>query len=172
MFIKNLVLSIILALASVLEFKELGKLQVVPDKKNINQKHQPLTVTYCDLVTHPELYEDKIVRVDATYVLGKHSVMLTDKTCAKRKEQGGISFVVDCSSESSCKKMNSIIRKDRTGNAYWSRVQMIVVGRFNGPPKSGGTYNAQIGQESGFKFQIKVSKIEKTSRIPIDEPLD
>lgn len=169
MLINNLALSIILALASVLEFKGSGKLQAVPDKKNIKQKSSYQTVSYCDLVTHPELYDDKIVRVEATYLLGKHAVSLYSKICNK---QGGISFVLDCKSENSCKKMNSIIRKDRTGNAYWSRAQMIVIGRFNGPPKSGGTYNAQIDPESGFKFQIRVSKIEKTSRIPVDEPLD
>lgn len=134
------------------------------------KKTEPSTVSYCDLVTHPELYENKTVRVDATYFVGRHSAILYDKACSY--EGSNIYFALDCNSKTKCKKLNDKIRKDLTGKLKWARVQLVVIGRFNGPQKSGVNYGAQVGPDSGYKFQLDVSKIEKTTRIPIDEPLE
>src|SRR5215471_1494616 len=63
----------------------------------------PQTVAFCELVKHPESYENRLVRVRASYVSNFESSMLYDLRCDSRENH--VDLIPDCSSEESCKLM-------------------------------------------------------------------
>jgi hypothetical protein len=44
---------------------------------------EPIELLFCHLMAVPNKYDGKIIRVQATYVVGKHGAMLEDETCPR-----------------------------------------------------------------------------------------
>jgi hypothetical protein len=107
-----------------------------------------LTVSYCDLIAHPEQYKDKIVRVKASYFTGRHAGFFYDLECdglSKRAHSA-----LSCGDEESCKNLRETIDKVLAGGITMSRAELTVIGRFKGP----GAYGKISPNDKGLRFEL------------------
>ena len=119
---------------------------------------------YCDLIAHPELHNNKIVRVKASYFSGRHGGFFYALDCdglGKRAHS-----VLSCDNEESCKKLREVIDNALTGGLTRGRAELTVVGRFKGP----GVYAKPSPNSEGFRFELEFHKIEKAAPIPPNTP--
>jgi hypothetical protein len=123
------------------------------------------TVKHCDLVNYPERYDQKIVRTQTSYFGTFDSAFLYDLTC-NDKEHYTLP-ALDCQTDESCKPMQDIFNKNLEGDPFsGERVELIIVGRFKGPDKSGRRY----GGQREFRFRFEIQRIEKAIPIPEKTP--
>jgi hypothetical protein len=123
-----------------------------------------LTVSYCDLVDKPELYDGKIIRVQASYFTNYEGDFLYDLNCNEFNKYTNPVF--SCSNENDCDKLRKAIEKSKSCNVIICRANLVITGRFKGP----GSYGKLFPQEPGFRYEIKISKIEKGIPITADTP--
>lgn len=118
------------------------------------------TVSYCDLITNPQAYSGKMVRIKASYFSGRHTGFFYDLDCdgvTKRTHA-----VLSCNDEEFCKKLVGII----DGALISGRAELTVVGKFKGL----GGYGKLSPSAEGFRFELEFNKIEKASGIPASVP--
>src|SRR6266404_1286583 len=130
-----------------------------------NSSEKIPTVSFCDLVTHPELYVNKLVRVRASYFANFESNMLYDLGC--KNKENHVWFMLDCGTDESCKAVRETLDKNLKGDPFSGmRVELIVVGRLK-CPKAGHRY----GVQNGFRLGFAVTRIEQAIPIPENTPM-
>jgi hypothetical protein len=123
------------------------------------------TVYFCDLVAHPELYENKIVRVRASYFANFESNLLYDLECNSKENH--VWFMLDCDTDESCKAMRDILNKNLEGDPFSGmRVELVIVGQLK-RPKS----DHRQGMQNGFRLEFAVTRIEQAIPIPLNTPM-
>jgi hypothetical protein len=128
----------------------LGDLQEIP------------TVSFCEMVTHPETYHGKMVRTRAIYVLTWEWKMLYDRQCDRPKNYVWPQF--ECETDQSCKDMAGLLDKSLVGNPFSGRrAQLTIVGQLRGSQKSGRRYGVLGGQRLAFDIHA----IEQTKQISV-----
>src|SRR5690242_2933921 len=70
---------------------------------NFVNSQLPQNVAFCDLVKQAETYENKLVRVRASFISNFESNVLYDVDCYDKDTQ--VELILDCPSDSSCKEM-------------------------------------------------------------------
>lgn len=126
-----------------------------------NKSGLPL-VTYCELVNNAEQFNGKLVRVRVTYFSGiHHGGYLFNKGCDDKEKYANLEL--SCHDEDSC----DTLRKNLSFNLFYNHGNMILIGRFG----SAGGYGKLMSYHKGFKFQLKVEKVERDFLIPNDRPL-
>jgi lipocalin len=118
------------------------------------------TVDFCELVRHPEQYDDKKVKVTATYAPSFHTALFVDDACKKSRPYEEVTanarFANGESGTAAFKKLDRFLRKYRIGSA---RVTMIAI--FRDPLLSG-----IIEECSGCsEYMLEVEQILAVERI-------
>jgi hypothetical protein len=123
------------------------------------------TVPFCDLVARPELYDNKVVRVRASYFANFESDMFYDLKCNNKENY--VWPILDCDTDESCKAMRDILNKNLEGDPFSGmRVELVMVGRLK-RAKSGHRY----GVQDGFRLGFAVTRIEQAIPIPSKTPM-
>jgi hypothetical protein len=121
---------------------------------------EPIEVEFCHLVTHPESFRDRLVRVRAVFECTFEWCRLYDDAC--RSSRNYVWPVFECDTIESCEKFRQLLEKDMIGDDFsGKRVAVVLLGRFreSNNPKRG------FGVQGGLQFQLEIVKIEATERI-------
>ena len=118
-----------------------------------------VTARFCDLVTRPNDFDDKMVRVQAVFESTWEWARLYDATCRNRNNYVWPRF--QCNTIEACETFSRRIEKDMVGNPFrGQRVGITAVGRFRAA-KPG----QRFGVQGGLKFQFEIVEIEDTNRL-------
>lgn len=118
-----------------------------------------ITINYCDLIRNPELYDQKLVRVQAVY---RYGYEWSELYCPDCLTEGRTWVDFDEPSET-CTKPE--VARNISDNGFKGRtVNVVIVGKFYG---SGGGY----GHLNAYKFKFLVSCVERAEIILNDSPL-
>lgn len=124
------------------------------------------TVNFCDLVSHPEDYNNKTVRVRAKYLTTFEWDMLYDLKCTGKENY--IQPYLDCSSDESCRPLKETLGRNLSGDPFTgSRAELVVIGRVKIIEKAGRS----PGELKKTRTGLYITQIVYTARIPSDEPL-
>jgi hypothetical protein len=121
---------------------------------------EPIEVEFCHLVTHPESFRDRLVRVRAIFESTFEWRRLYDDAC--RSSKNYVWPVFECDTIESCERFREQLKKDMIGDPFsGKRVAVALLGRFreSNNPKRG------FGVQPGLRFQLEILKIESTERI-------
>ena len=129
------------------------------------------TVSFCKLAETPEIYVNKLVRIEANYIVWWESSYLYGDSCSNDEHK--IHNAIDCASEDEkCTKtfakewdkltpyMRDSGRRYKTLTAY--RVKAVFTGRLIGP---GG-----FGHLNSFRYALRIRSVDKASSIPKNAP--
>lgn len=115
------------------------------------------TVLFCELVRHPELYADKLIRVSATYVSTFELRLLYDPKCEDKENNVWPFFA--CESEQACKTMRETLDKNVSGDPFsGNRAQLIIIGRLRGPKAK-----HRYGVQDGCRLAFSIERIERAN---------
>ncbi len=121
---------------------------------------EPIDVEFCQLVTHPESFRDRLVRVRAVFESTFEWQRLYDDAC--RSSKNYVWPVFECDTIESCEKFRQLLKKDMIGDPFsGKRVAVLLLARFRESknPKRG------FGVQGGLRLQLEILKIEATERI-------
>ncbi len=112
-------------------------------------------VPFCELIGNADLYDGKIVRVNAHSYFGRHGGILFDRDCSGFQNQTAVWI-----NETMSEKIYSDFVENRLD--WWANeIDLIAVGRFN---KVTPTYESDtIADTAPLKFEIM--SVEKASRV-------
>lgn len=118
------------------------------------------TVAFCDLVSSPQLYNQKIVRTEAIAAVMTFEVaLLYDPKCNRKDAWMDYEYDNDQASEVTDALLRRNFGRNETRRAY-----VTAVGRFNGPSKEG------YGHLNSFRLHFVVMTVEKAEAVPPDVP--
>jgi hypothetical protein len=120
---------------------------------NISAQNPSATIPFCEMVSHPEIYDGKVVSVVAVAIPGEHSLIFSDPACKPVEERNTSTQMVlpdSVISTSLGKKLSKTLR--RMQNA-----KVSVIGRFYG---SGGPYGAD-----NARFRFVVERVNSVARV-------
>jgi hypothetical protein len=130
-----------------------------------NSSEKIPTVRFCDLVARPELYDNKVVRVRASYLANFESAMFYDLKCNDRENY--VEPTLACDTDESCKAIRDTISKNLEGDPFGgARVELVMLGLLK-RAKSGHRF----GGQDGFRLGFAITRIEKTIPIPSNTPM-
>jgi len=127
------------------------------------------TVAFCELIRHPELYNNKVVRTEAISAVGIESQVLYDPQCSTEETRTWV--IHDAAWKKQDKKLqaayfgllfdknNNRIPRGRSG-----RAKVVLTGRLEASNKDG------YGHLNQYRFQFAIMGIEKVERVPEDVP--
>jgi hypothetical protein len=115
------------------------------------------TISYCELIREPELYEGKLVRVSATWYYGFERSSLYHRECMDPENSAWLVFVEEAKG---CKRTDKITKKLTNDSA--NKADVVVLGTLSG----GGRY----GHMFYYHRQFVVTCLEKAKQIPADAP--
>lgn len=136
-------------------------------KPGIKPSANAPTIAFCELISHPELYDKRIVRTEAISAIGMESQVLYDPQCST--EETRVWVIHDAACEKADKKLqaayfallfdenNNRIPRGRSG-----RAKAVLTGRFEASNKNG------YGHLNQYRFQFAIMGIEKVERVPED----
>ncbi len=133
-------------------------------KDSLGNKSDPPLVTYCELVENPEKYHDKVVRFKASAHCGWHECFFYDLACDEKEKRAYA--VLSCDTDEACEKLQAAFSQKATYDLLRNRIELVAIGKFKG---SGEYGKLQIGSK-GFRFQLEITKIEKTFPVPEKMP--
>lgn len=118
-----------------------------------------LTVTLCDLVHNPDIFDGKEVRLRATYLSNSNVATFVDQNCmAKDKrtwvEFDGISIKASAQAELYEKLEEQILCGKCGGDNKWRETEMLVTGVFHGDD----TGHGRLGK---YRFMVTVKNVEE-----------
>jgi len=117
------------------------------------------TVTLCDLVHNPDLFDGKVVRMRVTYLANSKVAAFVDQNCmAKDKrtwaEFDGISIKASAPSEMFEKVEEQILCGKCGDGNKWRETEMLVTGVFN----ASDTGHGRLGK---YRFMVTVKNVEE-----------
>jgi hypothetical protein len=127
------------------------------------------TVAFCELISHPELYDKRIVRTEAISAIGVESQVLYDPQCSTEETRVWVTH--DAAWEKADKKLraayfallfdenNNRIPRGRSG-----RAKVVLTGRLEASNKNG------YGHLNQYRFQFAIMGIAKVERVPEGVP--
>ncbi len=138
-------------------------------KPRIKPSSKVPIVAFCELISHPELYDKRVVRTEAISAIGIESQVLYDPQCSTAETR--VWVTQDAAWEKGDKKLqaaylallfdenNNRIPRGRSG-----RAKAVLTGRFEASNKDG------YGHLNQYRFQFAITGIEKVERVPEDVP--
>jgi len=143
------------AVWAVYRFSHVEKPKSSSDHQSSTQQDMP-TVTLCELLANPKVYDMKVIRVRA--ILGVHdgARSLYDPSCITMEPMVGVEPDPSLHYEPSLgveKKFYDLVRPETEIKEGGAR--MVMVGRFEGPNFS------KDGRKSRFQHQFLLMRIEK-----------
>ncbi len=116
-------------------------------------------VSFCDLVSSPELYNRKIVRTQASAVATSELAFLYEASCDSKEPWIDFEFENDQASKTLGPLIDRSLGKNKP-----RRSNVTVVGRFEGPSKEG------YGHLNSFRFHFLIMAVEKAEPTPPEVP--
>ncbi len=138
-------------------------------KPGIKPSSKVPLVAFCELISHPKLYDKRIVRTEAISAVGVESQVLYDPQCSTAETR--VWVTQDAAWEKADKKLqaaylallfdenNNRIPRGRSG-----RAKAVLIGRLEASNKNG------YGHLNQYRFQFVIMGIEKVERVPEDVP--
>jgi hypothetical protein len=117
------------------------------------------TVSFCELVKHPELYQQKVIRIQAILHGDRENQMLYDSDCP---DEDSFSWVVFdpayANTDESIKIGLAEALRPKPPNME-GKARVTAVGRFEGPNSNG------FGHLNGYRFQFSIMRIEQANEM-------
>lgn len=127
------------------------------------------TVAFCELISHPELYDKRVVRTQAISAIGVESAVLYDPQCSKEETRTWVTH--DAAWEKADKKLQKAYldllfdeNNGRFPRGHSGRAKAVLTGRFESSNKNG------YGHLNQYRFQFAIMGIEKVESVPEDVP--
>lgn len=138
-------------------------------KPRIKPSAKVPTVAFCELITHPELYDKRIVRTEAISAVGVESQVLYEPQCSTAETRVWVTH--DAAWEKQDKKLQAAYfallfdeNNNRVPRGRSGRAKVVLTGRFEASNKNG------YGHLNQYRFQFAIMGIEKVERVPEDVP--
>ena len=139
------------------------------------KQDDPVSVSYCDLVSDPAKYDRKIIVTEAIEVINLVTVVdggepfLYSPMCDKSDSTWVLIDIYESSidpSSDSFKEIEKIVLNAKEEKKQPStRINVRIVGRFFGPKPKGG-----YGHLDGARFKLVANKIERVEEVPEKTP--
>ena len=118
-----------------------------------------LTVTLCDLVHNPNIFDGKEVRLRATYLSNSKVAAFVDQRCMAKDQRtwvefDGISIKASAPAELYEKLEEQILCGKCGGDNKWRETEMLVTGIFHGDD----TGHGRLGK---YRFMVMVKNVEE-----------
>lgn len=143
-----------------------------PTGRPQEQKSTPeiLNVSLCQLVSDPQLYDNKLVRLEAIYAVSFEWVLLYDCECSKRESY--IYPIVEGDTDELTQAMdNEIASNLRYGRNSGDRVGLVMTGIFLAPKVNrSGRDSSNVWPNVRIKTIEKFIEIPKAATAPADCP--
>lgn len=134
---------------------------------SISEDDLPITISYCELIRKPELYNNKVIRLKASYLIGPHYNILYSTLCQEKKTY--LLPKLTCKSKDECKSISDIIYNKSSGSAYdyySRRIGLVLIGRFRVIDDK----EKQHLPNSNINYLLEIKEIEKYVSIPENIP--
>ena len=140
-------------------------LQLTAVQRNIGISQQPQNVLFCDLIKHADKYENKLVRLRASFASNFESAVLYDSDCNDRGNQ--VEFILDCPSTGSCKEMQETLDRSLKGDPFSGmRVDLVMIGRLTRIRVS-----TEVEGDGEPTLGFRVSQIQETIQRPPEKSI-
>ena len=126
------------------------------------------TVAFCDLVTRPESYLGKVVRLRAIYFANFESAFLYDVNCRNSKDY----VELICGAES-CKAMQEKIDKTSHGDPFGGvQSALTLVGQLKYPETRYAEIDGKrVVEIKKYRLDFVIKQIEQAEPVPPDTPM-
>ena len=119
------------------------------------------TITFCDLIQNPDLYDGKEVRFRAKYLANFEVAAFGDPNCTTKEnrtwaEFDGTSIKASSKPEIYQKVEEQILCGRCGGDNYWRETEMLVTGIFHGS-------DIGYGRLGEYRFMVTVKHVEEIS---------
>lgn len=117
------------------------------------------TIKFCELVSNPQIYNNKIVRTEAIFWGNQENEVLYSSECDEPRNSAWIEFDASYvyTDESIQKKLDEVLcPKTR---CPFSTAHVTVVGRFEGPNEQG------YGHLNGNRFRFSIMRVEQAEAL-------
>jgi hypothetical protein len=115
------------------------------------------TISYCELLREPNLYQGKFVRVAATWNYGFEWSYLYHRECMSRVNKAWVEFVDE---DAGCQQTKKVTKRLKDG--FDNKADVVAVGTLSG----GGGY----GHMNGYQYQFTIKCLEGAKQIPANAP--
>ena len=117
------------------------------------------TITFCDLIQNPDLYNEKEVRFRAKYLANAEVAVFGDTNCSSKEnrtwaEFDGVSIKATSRPEIYQKVKEQILCGSCGADNHWRETEMLVTGIFNGSDTGHGRLGA-------YRFLVTVKTVEE-----------
>jgi hypothetical protein len=133
------------------------------------------TVSLCDVVNHPARYKNKIIRVEAIYLVHYHGAFLYGARCNEPRMYVDPSIPCRSENDSSCAQLQAALDKLVEPHLRWTesksarRAKVILVGRFRRIyPQyrdSRGHLIVRAGPNRDLRFELRIIRPESASPV-------
>ena len=140
---------------------------------------EPPVVGYCDLISNPDAYNGKEIRLRAEYQSGFETSFFFDSKCVKRLDPKKIVWVefddleISKNTPEIVKRFHDVLYRPETDkdgrmtSRWWTwYVKLQVVGLFQTATDSTGGF----GHMGGYAFMLTVSRIENVGKLKKQRP--
>jgi hypothetical protein len=134
------------------------------------------TVDFCDLVHHPQDYDQKIIRVRTFYIVGFEGSIFNKQDCHDKDVWVEFDRSVEGNTNTKVvkrfRRLANAAPVRHAGRTDWRTlmVEVVVVGRFDGIRRKRNvaniTLNEGYGHLGGFDMQFTVLAIEDVKALP------
>lgn len=125
---------------------------------NISPVRGQQMISFCDLVHNPDLYNQRVVRTEATMVIGYEQSYLYDLACNSRATWSWVESDYPYGSSSEAQKLldNLLNQKEAQGAG---RAKVTIVGRFDASP------GKRYGHLDQFRSQFTIMRVERVEPV-------
>jgi hypothetical protein len=127
------------------------------------------TVAFCELVSHPQRYDKRVVRTEAISAIGIESAVLYDPQCSTEETRAWVTY--DSAWSKTDQKLrtayNNLLSDENNGRiprGHSGRARAVLVGRFEASDKNG------YGHLNQYRFQFVIMNLEKVEKVGEDIP--
>jgi hypothetical protein len=126
------------------------------------------TVSFCELVSHPDKYDNQIVRTQAVVYYGFEASVLYHADCDRFDTWAAYDSSYDGKTKDA-KKLYKMLTKGNSGD--YNSAQVIIVGRFLGKKQvayrlKDKTYYMGYGHMNMFDYQLTIMRLEEVNPTP------
>ena len=130
---------------------------------------EPSMVSLCDVVRNPRRYNNRIIRMQATYVYYLDGAYLYGERCDQPQMQVDPVFPICKKTDKPCQQvegaLESLVARKDGKRAMDGQTQAIFIGRFRRVYRRSrnrdGTISYRIGPNADLRFELRLTHIER-----------
>lgn len=149
-----------------------GKACAYPQSPGSPQPSEIPTVEFCQLIRNPEIYDGKMIRLQATWVQTfEWSFLIASHSDTCHSQEHPIKPNLDCHTDAACKEMYGALNGENfEGDPLdGMRAGVVVVGRFQRRIKKGEARNEMLDLILGVShtyYSLDITRIEEVKKMP------